>query len=90
MSWSLWILARYRGFYLSQEAASDLGLVTIQNGGNCCWLLPGVLHLAYSFALKSKQTSVAKVDKLCAKLAFKNVYASGTREDYQLQTCREM
>lgn len=52
---------------MSQQAASDLGLVTIQNGGNCCWLLPGVLHLAYSFSLKSKQASVAKVDKLCAK-----------------------
>lgn len=75
---------------MSQEAASDLGLVTIQNGGNCCWLLPGVLHLAYSFALKSKQASVAKVDKLCAKLVFKNVYASRMLEYYQLQTCREM
>lgn len=66
-----------------------MSLVTIQNGGNS-WLLPGVLHLAYSFALKSEQTSVAKEDKQCAKLAFKNAYASGTLEDYWLQTCREM
>lgn len=40
--------------------------------------------MAYSFALKSKQTSVAKVDKLCAKLAFKNMYASGMLEDPNL------
>lgn len=46
--------------------------------------------MAYTFAFKSKPTSVAKVDKLCAKLAFKNVHASGTLQDYQLQTCREM
>lgn len=45
----------------------------------CIWLIPLLL---------SEQASVAKVDKLCTKVAFKNVYVSGTLEHNLLQTCK--
>lgn len=46
------------------------------------------LHLAYSSAFKNEQAGVAKVDKLCTKVAFKNVYVSGALEGNLLPTCK--
>lgn len=67
-----------KGFLSEPSSYFWLGLVIIQNGGNSCWLLAGVWCLVYSSTLKSEQASVAKVDKLWTKVAFKCVYIWNT------------
>lgn len=60
-----------KGFLSEPSSYFWFGLVIIQNGGNSWWLLAGVWCLVYSSILKSEQASVAKVDKLWTKVAFK-------------------